>query len=534
MDMTEEEYIVCPGCKSLVPRTPVCIYCGTRLPRPRRERVEKGESTQILVRGIEEPVELEVQGKLGRYLLWRVRLLELLRSGKVSGEVFKQLYKEYSSVTKDALNQRKKLDEELEGITKMMEERRGHLEELDILRSQGLLLKEEQLDEYSKLKSEIEELERQATRVRFQYRSLGWVSSEEISTDLASRFSEGFQRALTYLPTMVSEGLLSTKLEEEIRDDLLETLRVLEREKTIERVQPVLAKEPVEEEREDLFNEEALFAEVSSIVLGHDDEIRRIMKAIKMRDNVLVLGRHGEGKTELLLQLHRRLGGVYFHCNEEVSEREIIAGFNPSAFVGENPIHNGCLMQIASGAMQGLSIAFIDDIMKLRPKTQVILFEAMNNKEFTNPVDGRKYQLPESFSVVSASNLESVAQETPDAAFLDRFGKIVMWGMTPDGDMRNALEPYRLPLDVVDFLLWVRREVEDMRYLVPVSVRSLVKFAREYNAYRTLYQDTEELWKLAVDRLLKMRVINTFGLKEYEEARERTRRYLGEKRGRVP
>ena len=530
MGMTEEEYVICPECKSLVPHTPVCIYCGAKLPRPKRK--EKEDLSLTLETQIEEASEESVQGRLGRYLLWRVRLLELLRSGKVSREVFEQLYREYSSVTKKAIERRRRLEEELEGIVKVMEERRRRLEELDVLRSNGLLVKEELLDEYSKLKSEIEELERQAARVRFQHRALGWVSSEGLSADMASKFSERFQKALLYLPTMVSQGLLSPGMEEEVREDLLETLKVLERERAVEESQPKL-EEPTEVSREEPFDEEALFAEVSSVVFGHDDEIRRVIKAIKMGDNVLILGRHGEGKTELLLQLHRRLGGVYFHCNEEVSEREIIAGFNPSAFVGENPIHNGCLMQIASGAAKGLPIAFIDDIMKLRPKTQVILFEAMNNKEFTNPVDGRKYTLPEGFSVVSASNLESVAQEMPDAAFLDRFGKIVMWGETPDDAMRKALEPYRLPEWVVEFLLWVRREVGGMRYLVPVSFRNIIKFAREYNAYRQLYQDTGELWKLAVDRLLKMRVINAFGLKEYEEAREKMKRYLEGKRGRV-
>jgi len=275
-------------------------------------------------------------------------------------------------------------------------------------------------------------------------------------------------------------------------------------------------------------DDEALLREVASVVRGHDDEIRRIIRAVRMRDNVLILGPHGEGKTELLLQLHRRLGGIYFHCNEEVSERELVAGFNPSAFVGRNPIHMGCLMQIATGTAKGMPIAFIDAVMKLRPKTQVILFEAMNNKSFTNPVDGKLYFLPEEFSVIAASNLESVVQETPDAAFLDRFGKIILWGTTPDEAVRELLDPYKLPDPVVNFLVWVKREVGRMRYLVPISVRNLIKFAQEYTRYRDVYEDREELIKLAVDRMLKMRVVNVFGLREYEEAKAKIERYVWE------
>ncbi|RJS67716.1 hypothetical protein CW680_02155, partial [Candidatus Bathyarchaeota archaeon] len=284
---------------------------------------------------------------------------------------------------------------------------------------------------------------------------------------------------------------------------------------------------------EDFFDEELIFKRVTSVVKGHDDEIRRIIRAIKMRDNVLIIGRHAEGKTELLLQLHKCLGGIYFHCHEEVSERELIAGFNPSAFVGVNPVHMGCLMQIVSGEVKGLPIAFIDEIMKLRPKTQIILFEAMNNKRFLNPVDGKTYYLPPEFSVVSSSNIESVVQETPDIAFLDRFGKIIMWKDTPDDAIREILKPYGLPSRVVDLILWVRRQVAGMRYLVPVSIRNLQKFALEYDRYRSTYRNPEELKKLIIDRLLKVRVLNIFGLREFEEAKKKIEQYIGERLGGV-
>jgi len=325
----------------------------------------------------------------------------------------------------------------------------------------------------------------------------------------------------------VTDGLLSLSMEEVVRGDLKEMIALVEEEEAAEAfmVEPEVVEEAVEEIPID---DEALVKDVASVVKGHDDEIRRLIRAVRMKDNVLILGPHGEGKTELLLQLQRRLGGIYFHCNEEVSERELVAGFNPSAFVGRNPIHMGCLMQIATGTAKGMPLAFIDAVMKLRPKTQVILFEAMNNKSFTNPVDGKLYFLPEKFSVVAASNLESVVQETPDAAFLDRFGKIILWGTTPDEAVRELLEPYKLPGSVVNFLVWVKREVGRMRYLVPISVRNLIKFAQEYTRYREIYDDREELLKLAVDRMLKMRVVNVFGLREYEEAKAKIERYVWE------
>jgi len=186
-------------------------------------------------------------------------------------------------------------------------------------------------------------------------------------------------------------------------------------------------------------------------------------------------------------------------------------------------------MQIVSGEVKGLPIAFIDEIMKLRPRTQIILFEAMNNKRFINPIDGKTYYLPPEFSVVSSSNLESVVQETPDIAFLDRFGKIIIWKETPDDAIRKILSPYKIPREVIDLMLWVRHQVSGMRYLVPVSIRNIQKFAQEYSYYRKIYRNPKELMKLVVDRLLKIRVLNVFGLREFEEAKNKIRQYIEER-----
>ena len=97
---------------------------------------------------------------------------------------------------------------------------------------------------------------------------------------------------------------------------------------------------PVEQEAARAEDDDT-FRELVKHVKGHDDEIRRLLRAVRMKDNVLLLGPHGEGKTEIMLQLQRIMGGVYLHCSEEVTERELVAGFNPSAFVGKDPVHNG-------------------------------------------------------------------------------------------------------------------------------------------------------------------------------------------------
>ena len=524
------DYVTCLRCRALVPWTLRCIYCGSSLPSRRgaSEKEEAASTRQLSPEGlVATDVSMEPESSLTNYLLWRVRLMELMRERRVSRTVFEQLYKEYISTTLEALERRRASMKEFADTRTQIEGVSRRLGEMDRSRAAGVQATGEFLDEYSRLKSELEQLQTDSTRIRFQQRSLGLVLGEGRDAEILAALEKRFRSYLSYLPLMVSDGLISPSMDEVVREDLKEMLTLVEAadDGAVEALVEEGAEAAVEEFA---IYDEALLGEVTSVVKGHDDEIRRLIRAIHMKDNVLILGPHGEGKTELLLQLQKRLGGIYFHCNEEVSERELVAGFNPSAFVGRNPIHLGCLMQIATGAAKGMPIVFIDAVMKLRPKTQVILFEAMNNKSFINSVDGKLYFLPEGFSVVAASNLESVVQETPDVAFLDRFGKIILWGATPDDAVLELLAPYRLPESVVDFLIWTKREVGQMRYLVPISVRNLIKFAQEYNRYRDIYEERGEFLKLAVDRMLKMRVVNVFGLREYEEARAKIERYAWE------
>lgn len=529
----QEDFIICPNCSYMVPRTPVCIRCGFKLPSLNSVVIHEKFTPQKDVRDSVHPTEKSgfKSYNLANYIIWRSKLIWLLDEGRVSEEVFKRIYSDYTSKINEIITKRGKLTgivEKSEVLSKL-KEAKNRLDELRIRHELGEIPDREYLSEYTNVKAELSALESEATKIEFQYRYLQNIIGKLFGRDL-SKIKEQIERCYLRLPSLIQEKkILDRETAKTMKNDLDLVLRILKSVDYNNEIQALTQKERhVESKEEDLFDEELLLKKVTDVVKGHDDEIRRIIRAIKLRDNVLIIGRHAEGKTELLLQLHKCLGGIYFHCHEEVSEREIIAGFNPSAFVGKNPIHKGCLMRIVDGDIKGFPIAFIDEIMKLRPRTQIILFEAMNNKRFCNPVDGKIYYLPPEFSVVSSSNIDSIVQETPDIAFLDRFGKIVMWQDTPDHAVHEILKPYNLPNKVEGFLIWIRHQVNGMRYLVPVSIRNLQKFAQEYNRYRKIYQSPEELKKLAVDRLLKVKVLNLFGLKEFDEVVNKIERYVTE------
>ena len=469
---------------------------------------------------------------LANYIVWRAKLIWMLNEGIVSEDVFKKIYDDYTSKINSIAGRENYLIDLLKGapILSRLKEIKARLDELKVRHRIGEISDGEYTLRYTALRADLNTLERDAMRIEFRYRQLRRVLANLFGGNLF-KIKEQIKRCYNNLPSIIKRGnIINSDMITAMKRDLEIMMNILEHVDMKESSQTSSSdfKEGLFEVIGETFDEDIILKKVTEVVKGHDDEIRRIIRAIKMGDNVLILGRHAEGKTELLLQLHKCLGGIYFHCHEEVSERELIAGFNPSAFVGKNPVHMGCLMQIVSGEIKGLPIAFIDEIMKLRPKTQIILFEAMNNKSFFNPVDGKTYYLPPEFLVVSSSNIESIVQEMPDIAFLDRFGKIIMWQNTPDDAIREILKPYNIPTKVMDFLLWVRHQIEDMRYLVPVSVRNLKKFAQEYSYYRNVYRRPEELKKLAIDRLIKVKILNPFGLREFEEAKRRIEQYIEE------
>jgi len=536
----QENFVVCPGCGHKVPRTPVCIRCGSDLSssKPNLKIPVAPQTAAAAPSPISQAKPESDVGKLLNYIIWRAKIVWLLTEGRVSKEIFERIYRDYTSKIDAILAGKGGVTDLMEAasVISRLKEAKRNLDELMVRHKIGEVPDSEYISRYTALMSELSVLEREAVKAEFQYEHLRRVIGELFGGSYTS-VKEQIEKCYERLPMMIEEhDVIDAEIAETVKRDLDLIIQVLdsvdhERTESVEASNAVLSLEKgiPSYPGEDFFDEELIFRKVTSVVKGHDDEVKRIIRAIKMRDNVLIIGRHAEGKTELLLQLHKCLGGIYFHCHEEVSERELIAGFNPSAFVGVNPVYMGCLMQIVSGEVKGLPIAFIDEIMKLRPRTQIILFEAMNNKRFLNPVDGKTYYLPPEFSVVSSSNIESVVQETPDIAFLDRFGKIIMWKDTPNEAIREILRPYGLPRGVVDLILWVRRQVGGMRYLVPVSIRNIQKFAQEYNRYRDVYKDPGELKKLVVDRLLKVKVLNVFGLREFEEAKSKVEQYLEER-----
>jgi MoxR-like ATPase len=537
-----DSHVKCPSCEAVVPWSPACINCGSRLPpQPHqppfqaigeslKEEENRAKAKEELVEAATEvKPEEEPVGRLATYMLWRVKLLERLERGEIVGEVFTELYSQYMDKTVELTQQYVDIGDQVMEAHEILVGTRTLLEEKQEKRARGELSTKEFMSEFEKLRTIIDKVQSSINKLRLHRNTLGIGGSteEDIAKlkDIRSRLHDYSVR----LPGLAASGVVPVEMRDIVQGDLKQMLGVFESsvdwglEPGPTELEPeythVAAAEPKPRES---VEEDEPFRELTRHVKGHDDELRRVLRALRLHDHVLILGPDGEGKTETLLRLQRNMGGVYLACSEEVTGRELVAGFNPGAPPAE-AVYAGAVARIEEGSEA--PILYLDNATKLRPAAQELLYETMNNKAYTSPVDGSLRTLPQEFCVVAAGTMDAYVQEAPDPAFMDRFGKVIMWGKTPMESIQALLARFALPQHVFDLAVWIRQEASAMRYLAPVSVRNLLKFAKEYHTYRDVYQDEARLRQLAVDRLLRMRVLNRFGLEEYEEARRRVMEY---------
>jgi len=541
-----DAHLTCPSCNAVVPWSKACINCGHELPhhptedpfqaltetlRKEHNKEKAAEELQATLT-VSTPGD-EPHGTLAKHMHQRVRILEKADRGEITPEVFTQLYTETMENTETLMDQYTGIGEKVNEAAEILAETRNLAEQKQLQRERDEITDKEYNEELDRLRNVIDKIQDSISRLREQRDGLGMGGETDQDKAKLKHLQRQLHHYRGYLPVMVASDSIPRSMQEKVYGDLCQMVEIMDSsvEWAYTHDEPIYEEdeqetpEPVEQEKTQEQND--TFNELVRHIKGHDDEIKRLLRAINMNDNALLLGPHGEGKTETLLQLQRAVGGVYIHCSAETTERELVAGFNPSAFVGENPVHKGVLMQIALNPEQS-PIAYIDAVTKLRPRTQAALYEAMNSKSFTNPINGERVKLPEGFCVVATGDLDPVAQDAPDQGLMDRFGKTIMWGRTPMESIQGLVARHALPAHVFDFITWVKLEVDKMRYMTPVSVRNLIKFAKEYHAYRDHYQTPDEVKQLAVDRLLKMRILNRFGLEEYEEARRRVMEYTWE------
>ncbi len=167
------------------------------------------------------------------------------------------------------------------------------------------------------------------------------------------------------------------------------------------------------EKFQDLFHR--LESEVSKVIVGHDDVIRKVLIAFFAGGHVLLEGVPGLGKTLLVKSLSQVLGMSFKRI-------QFTPDLMPSDIVGTQVLAESDgrrEFQFKKGPIFA-HVVLADEINRATPKTQSAVLEAMEEKQVT--VFGESYALESPFMVLATQNPIELEGTYPlPEAQLDRF-----------------------------------------------------------------------------------------------------------------
>ncbi len=178
-----------------------------------------------------------------------------------------------------------------------------------------------------------------------------------------------------------------------------------------------------------------LRAEVSKVIVGHDEIIEGTLIALVAGGHVLLEGVPGLGKTLLVRTLADAL-------DLKFSRVQFTPDLMPADLIGTNVVletpEGGRQFQFQQGPIFA-NIVLADEINRATPKTQSALLEAMQEKAVT--VAGQTYRLAEPFLVLATQNpLEMEGTYPLPEAQLDRFFHKLLVRYPSSGELATILE----------------------------------------------------------------------------------------------
>ncbi len=178
---------------------------------------------------------------------------------------------------------------------------------------------------------------------------------------------------------------------------------------------------------------EAIRAEISRAIVGHEDVIEGVIVCLLCSGHALIEGVPGLGKTYLIKTLGEVLG---LHT----SRIQFTPDLMPADIIGTNVLVQGEMdsrrIQFQKGPVFA-QIVLADEINRATPKTQAALLEAMQEQNVT--VGGTRYPLELPFIVLATQNpIEMEGTYPLPEAQLDRFFFKLQAGF-PNADHISAI-----------------------------------------------------------------------------------------------
>ncbi|MEA3208423.1 MAG: MoxR-like ATPase [Chthoniobacter sp.] len=193
---------------------------------------------------------------------------------------------------------------------------------------------------------------------------------------------------------------------------------------------------------------EALVSQVSEIIVGKEDAIRRAIACLLARGHLLIEDVPGVGKTTLSHALARSLG-LQFRRIQFTSD------MLPADILGNSIFDRDQQRFVFHSGPIFSQVVLIDEVNRATPKTQSALLEAMEESHVT--IDGVTHGLPVPFFVMATQNpLHQVGTFPLPESQLDRFLMRIELGV-PD---RAAERTLLLGLDRRDLVRAIQPVLE--------------------------------------------------------------------------
>ncbi len=230
---------------------------------------------------------------------------------------------------------------------------------------------------------------------------------------------------------------------------------------------------------------QAVAAQVGSVVVGKQPQIRLALACLLARGHLLIEDLPGVGKTTLAHALSISLGLQFKRV-------QFTNDLLPADIVGVSVYERDNSRFVFHPGPVFSQVLLADEINRASPKTQSALLEAMEERQVS--VDGDARRLPEPFFVIATQNPQDQIGTFPlPESQLDRFLMCIELGY-PDPkserallegqdrrDMLSRLEPKLTPAELVD----AQRALKSIRTAAPLLdyVQNLLTYSRRSAAF---------------------------------------------------
>jgi MoxR-like ATPase len=225
---------------------------------------------------------------------------------------------------------------------------------------------------------------------------------------------------------------------------------------------------------------QAVAAQVGSVVVGKQPQIRLALACLLARGHLLIEDLPGVGKTTLAQALSLSLGLQYKRV-------QFTNDLLPADITGVSVFERETSRFVFHPGPVFSQVLLADEINRASPKAQSALLEAMEERQVS--VDGEARRLPEPFFVIATQNpQDQIGTFALPESQLDRFLMCIDLGY-PDPkserallegrdrrDMLSALRPCMTPAD----LATLQQSVREVRVSSPVLdyLQNLLTFSR--------------------------------------------------------